>query len=89
MTRDKNGDDVHVEQQELTVWAGALPSPDDLTQFNLLIPNGAERIMRLTEKEQDHRIALEQQIVPKILTHRKGASGWVLHCRVHHSPWRL
>jgi uncharacterized membrane protein len=62
---------VHVEQQELTVWAGALPSPDDFTQFNVLIPNGAERIMRLTEKEQDHRIALEQQIVPKNLDAQK------------------
>ena len=71
MTRDKNGDDVHVEQQELTVWTGALLSPDDLAQFNLLIPNGAERIMQLTENEQKHRISLEQQIVPKNLEAQK------------------
>jgi uncharacterized membrane protein len=67
VTRDKNGDDLHVEQQELTVWAGALPSPDDLAHFNTLIPNGAERIMQLTEREQSHRIALEEQIVPQNL----------------------
>jgi uncharacterized membrane protein len=40
-------------------WAGPLPDPKSLSAFNAIIPDGAERIMRMTEKEQDHRIEFE------------------------------
>lgn len=38
---------------ELSMRGGPLPSPEELRQFNEIIPNGAERIMRMAEKEQD------------------------------------
>ena len=40
-------------------WQGPLPPPDALDQFNRILPNGAERIMRMVEEEQAHRIAYE------------------------------
>lgn len=40
-------------------WTGPLPPPAALEQFNGIIPNGAERIMRMVEEEQAHRIAHE------------------------------
>jgi len=40
-------------------WVGPLPPPAALEQFNQIIPNGADRIMRMVEQEQAHRIAHE------------------------------
>lgn len=39
---------------------GPLPTPEDLAHYNTIIPNGAERIMRMAEKEQAHRIELNK-----------------------------
>ncbi|MDR1935839.1 MAG: DUF2335 domain-containing protein [Candidatus Accumulibacter sp.] len=40
-------------------WTGPLPAPESLAEFNAIIPDGAERIMRMAELEQAHRIAFE------------------------------
>lgn len=40
--------------------AGPLPPPQMLEHFNQIIPNGAERIFRMAEEEQAHRIYLEK-----------------------------
>lgn len=42
-------------------WAGPLPPPGALAQFNEIIPDGAERIMVMTEKEQAHRHKMDRQ----------------------------
>lgn len=42
-------------------WAGPLPPPGALAQFNEIIPNGAERIMAMTEKEQAHRHKMDRE----------------------------
>jgi len=34
---------------------GPLPHPDSLARYDAIIPNGAERIMRMAELEQQHR----------------------------------
>ena len=46
---------IEVRQQ----WVGPLPAPEDLEKFNRIIPDGAERILAMTEKEQAHRIDYE------------------------------
>lgn len=62
-----------VEQHEAAIWSGVLPSPEDMEKFNAVIPNGAERIMRLAEREQEHRIAIEQMLLPQnIAAHSRG-----------------
>jgi uncharacterized membrane protein len=40
-------------------WQGPLPPPESLSQFDTIIPNGAERIMAMVEAEQVHRINYE------------------------------
>lgn len=37
--------------------SGPLPSPEDLAHYSQLIENGAERIMKMAEQEQQHRLA--------------------------------
>ena len=47
--------------------SGPLPSPEDLARYNEVIPNGAERIMIMAEKQQDHRFVLEKTAVTEQL----------------------
>ncbi|MFD2961024.1 MULTISPECIES: DUF2335 domain-containing protein [Olivibacter] len=42
--------------------SGPLPSPEDLAEYANIIPNGAERIMAMAEKEQNHRHDLNNTI---------------------------
>ena len=46
----------HVVSQQ---WSGPLPPPAALADFDRIIPNGAERIVAMVEREQAHRIAEE------------------------------
>lgn len=39
--------------------SGPLPDPETLTAYNSIIPNGADRIMQMAEKQLEHRIDLE------------------------------
>jgi uncharacterized membrane protein len=60
-------------------WSGPLPPPAALEHFNQIIPNGAERIMRMVELEQEHRITHDRQIVAAMIrdtkrTHRIGGA---------------
>lgn len=43
--------------------SGPLPDPDTLAQYSEIIPNGAERIMSMAEKQFDHRIKMENKVV--------------------------
>ena len=44
-------------------FSGPLPHPDLLAKYNAVLPDAAERIMRMAEKQADHRRALEARIV--------------------------
>lgn len=41
-------------------WQGPLPPPAVLSAFDEVIPNGAERIVRMAELEQEHRHTVER-----------------------------
>lgn len=43
-------------------WEGPLPPPGALREFNALIPDGADRIMKLVEGEQSHRHSMEDRL---------------------------
>ena len=43
--------------------SGPLPDPETLIQYNSVIPNGADRIMIMAEKQQEHRISIEKTII--------------------------
>ena len=41
-------------------FSGPIPPPSILAGYNDIIPDGAERIFRMAEKQQDHRMELER-----------------------------
>lgn len=51
--------------------SGPLPAPKTLAQYNEIIPNGAERIMAMAEKQHHHRIELEKEAVTSQLDQSK------------------
>ena len=54
---------VQVSASHSQSYSGPLPPPELLTKFNEVIPNGAERIMVMAEKQNNHRIAIETTVV--------------------------
>jgi uncharacterized membrane protein len=45
------------------VHIGPLPDPETLKEYSEIIPNGAERIMAMAEKQSNHRMYLEKKVV--------------------------
>lgn len=43
--------------------SGPLPAPEDFQHYDEILPGAADRILRLAEKEQDHRHGQEDRIV--------------------------
>ncbi len=43
--------------------SGPLPSPDSLRKYSEIIPNGADRIMKMAEKQLDHRMEMEKKVL--------------------------
>ena len=44
-------------------YEGPVPPPGLLQEFDQVIPNGADRIMSMAEKQLEHRISLESKVV--------------------------
>lgn len=59
-------------------WSGPLPPPGALQQFNVIIPNGAERIMAMVEQEQAHRIAIESKALRAEVVDTSAVNCWAL-----------
>ena len=47
------------QHQVSTAWQGPLPPPEAVQKFDTIVEGGAERIFRMAEKEQQHRIDAE------------------------------
>ena len=65
MSNKKNALKATVAHREVTQWQGPLPPPESLERYNDILPDAAERIMAMAEKEMEHRhkredIMLEQ-----------------------------
>lgn len=45
------------------IHSGPIPHPETLQQYNDIIPEGAERIMRMAENQQAHRIEMEKTVI--------------------------
>ncbi len=43
--------------------SGPLPDPETLITYDSVIPNGADRIMKMAEAQQAHRIKIESKVV--------------------------
>jgi uncharacterized membrane protein len=42
---------------------GPLPDPETLSEYSTIIPDGAERIMKMAEKQLDHRMSMENKVI--------------------------
>lgn len=51
-------------------WSGPLPTPQALSDFDRIIENGAERIMKMAEQEQQHRFALDNANIAVQIKHQ-------------------
>ena len=52
-----------VKLQQLEISSGPIPSPQILQQYNQIVPDAAEGIIKVAEKQSDHRIDLERKVV--------------------------
>ena len=52
-----------VVQATSSSFSGPLPHPNVLEKYNEIIPNGAERIMAMAEKQSAHREYLETRVI--------------------------
>lgn len=59
-----DGTREQVELRAERYWSGALPRPEDFARYAEIVPDAPERILLMAEREQQHRINLEAQIVP-------------------------
>lgn len=44
-------------------WRGPMPPPDVLKKYNDCAPNGADRILQMTEKRSDHNMRMEDKAI--------------------------
>lgn len=67
-------------------WSGPIPAPGSLREFDDIIKDGAERIMRMAEQEQQHRFAMDKANVAgqtrqqELIAYR--ARGEIMHIRI-------
>jgi uncharacterized membrane protein len=52
-----------VQVTEATAFSGPIPPPELLKQYNDIIPDGANRILTMAEKQSAHRIELEKTVI--------------------------
>ena len=56
---------IKIEQSESFI--GPIPPPHILDKYDEIIPNGAERIMKMAENQSSHRIQMEKNVILKKL----------------------
>lgn len=52
---------IQIRRAELFV--GPLPHPDLLAQYDKIVPNGADRIMCMAEKQMQHRLDIQSRLL--------------------------
>lgn len=60
-----------IVERKFTAHQGPLPQWEDLEKYDQIIPNGADRIMLMAEKQQDHRMKLETTAITEQLSQSK------------------
>lgn len=60
--------------------SGPLPSSETMVEYNSVIPNGADRIMIMAEKQQEHRMIIEKKAIGSQLSQSKNGQifGFIL-----------
>jgi uncharacterized membrane protein len=73
LPKDKQAAVARIVREVGLYHSGPLPDPETLAHYSRIIPNGAERIMVLVEREAAHRHTQESQLIDcQIKTTRYG-----------------
>lgn len=59
------------ERREVEFFSGPLPPPEKLEQYNHIIPNGADRILAMAERQSAHRIDIESEVIASDIQNSK------------------
>lgn len=62
-SREDQDEKIPFGQVRSMMFSGPLPPPDVLDRYNDTVPNGADRLFSMVEKEQDHRLAMKGKLV--------------------------
>ena len=54
---------VRIEKHEVSMRHSPLPDPDELAEYDKIIPAGADRILKMAEAQSAHRIQIESRVV--------------------------
>jgi uncharacterized membrane protein len=54
---------VSIETHQFSMRASPLPDPSELAAYNQIIPNGADRILKMAEDQSAHRIDIEKTVI--------------------------
>ncbi|MDX1950616.1 MAG: DUF2335 domain-containing protein [Verrucomicrobiota bacterium] len=54
---------IQIEEHRIEMRASPLPHPAELAAYDQIIPNGADRIMKMAENQAAHRIAIENKVI--------------------------
>ena len=63
LPKEKRDKIVRVIMQQVSMRSGPLPDPSELAQYQAIIPNGADRIMKMAESQLEHRIKIETTVI--------------------------
>lgn len=55
--------DAYIERIEASFHTGPIPPPGTLEQYNRILPNAADRIISMAEREQEHRHKMQEKLV--------------------------
>ncbi len=64
--------------QSIEYSSGPLPHPSILESYNNIIPDGAERIMAMAERQLNHRIETESFVARETMSQRKRGQNYAL-----------
>ena len=62
---------ISVVRESMVAFSGPIPPPEQFGQYERILPGSADRILRMAEKQQDHRMEIEKEAVTKNLNHNK------------------
>lgn len=57
-------------------YSGPLPAPEDFSEYEKILPGSTDRILKMAEKQVDHRISSDNKIIDN--TYRQSGRGQIL-----------
>lgn len=63
-------------------YSGPIPSPKALQEYDVILPGAADRIIKMAESQQIHRMSMEQKAITEQLSFNKRGQilGFIIFC---------